>query len=103
MRVDRLREYMDKRGQNPESLEELVSVSERQIWRWLKGEFTPNVDALGRVAQALEVSADYLLGLSDDPTPALKVDNLTADERDVLSAMRRGEKLEAIRIIASDH
>lgn len=103
MRKDRIRDLMRQRGHTSESLSEVAGIAQRTLWRVLQEGKGTTDETLVKLASALEVSADYLLGLTDDPKPSLKVDNLSADERDVLSAMRRGEKLEAIRIIASDH
>lgn len=103
MRADRLKKVMEDQGHNPESLGEIVSVSPRQIWRWLSGENVPNADLLAACATTLEVSADYLLGISDDPSPSQRGEVLTSEQRKVLAALRRGEKMEAIRIIATEH
>jgi hypothetical protein len=55
-----------------------------------------------KIALALNVSSDYLLGLVDDPTPPTLSGTLNAKERAVLAAMRRDERLEAIRVIVGD-
>jgi transcriptional regulator with XRE-family HTH domain len=94
----RLREVRLLRGHTQESLGELIGNNARQIWRWESGETTPDADKVILLARALEVSADYLLGLSNDPSAHMS--DLSMDEREVLSAMRRGDGMEAIRVIA---
>lgn len=101
MRKDRLKAMIEKRGHNPQSLSEMTGISERTIWRIMaEGKGTTDETILA-LAQALEVSSDYLLGISDDPTPYMKIDNLTEIEKRVLAALRRGDDKGAIVIIAS--
>src|SRR5574338_76877 len=102
MRADRLKAIRVKRGYTQESLAEELNTDKRQVTRWESGTFTPNSETLFRIAKTLNVSADFLLGLSDDPMPHLRVDNMTEDERRVVAAMRRGEKLEAIKVLVND-
>lgn len=101
MRIDRLQLVMKKKGHNATSLAEVIGRADRTIRRILAEDGNTSDDTVVAIAQALGVSADYLLGLSDDPTPDIRVDNLSDDERAVLKAMRRGDDKEAIKIIAS--
>lgn len=101
MRIDRLQHIMKERGHNATSLAEAIGRADRTIRRILAEDGNTSDDTVVAIAQALEVSADYLLGLSDDPTPQMRLDNLTEDERAVLKAMRKGNDKEAIKIIAS--
>jgi len=93
---------MQKRGHNPSSLAEMIGRSERNIWRLLNEDTNTSEETIAALAKALDVSSDYLLGLSDDPTPHMRIDNLTEKEMAILIALRQGEKLEAITIISSD-
>lgn len=101
MRIDRLQKVMKDNGHNAASLAEVIGRAERTIRRILAEDGNTSDDTVYLIAQALDVSSDYLLGLSDDPTPSMRIDNLTTDERAVLNAMRRGDDKEAIKIIAS--
>lgn len=101
MRIDRLQQVMTNRGHNAASLAEVIGRAERTIRRILAEDGNTSDDTVYLIAQALGVSSDYLLGLSDDPTPQMRVDNLSEVERSVLNAMRRGDDKEAIKIIAS--
>jgi transcriptional regulator with XRE-family HTH domain len=64
----RLRKLRKDKGLSAEKLARLSDVSTRQIWR-LEGDTRPNSAAItvARVAQALETSLEYLLGMTDDP------------------------------------
>jgi len=101
MRRDRLQDLMNRRGINPAALAELVGRSERNMWRILSTEGNTSDETVVAIAQALEVSADYLLGLSEDPSPHMRIDNLSEQERAILAAIRRGDKLKAINIISA--
>lgn len=101
MRIERLRNVMENKGHTASSLAEVIGRSERTIRRIIAEDGNTSDDTVILIAQALDVSSDYLLGLSDDPTPRMRVDNLSENERAVLAALRRGEKLEAIKIISS--
>lgn len=50
------------------------------------------------MARAFACSADYLLGLTDDPQ-TYNAAGLTADEQAVIEAMRAADLLGAIRLI----
>lgn len=97
MNGKRLRDTRLLRGHTQDSLAEMIGSNARQIWRWESEETTPDADKVALLARMLEVSSDYLLGLTDDPRVD---DHLTEDERSVLAAMRRGDGMEAIRLIA---
>src|SRR5689334_10558740 len=99
MRKDRLKELMARKDHNPASLAELIGRSERSIWRILSEGGSTSDETVVLIAQALEVSSDYLLGLSDDPSPHMRIDNMTDDERAVLAAMRRGDDKAAMKIL----
>jgi transcriptional regulator with XRE-family HTH domain len=99
MRKERLREWIYKRDLNPAAIAEIMSVSERQIWRWMNGDSDPSSSMVKQLAEVLNISTDFLLGLSDDPTSHMRLDNMTEDERAVVAAMRRGDDKAAIRII----
>lgn len=50
----------------------LLGVTDRGYQRWEAGEREPPYDSLILLAQTFNVSTDYLLGLTDDPTPPEK-------------------------------
>jgi transcriptional regulator with XRE-family HTH domain len=39
------------------------------VWKWENGRSFPNLSGLISICNVLEVSADYLLGISEDYTP----------------------------------
>lgn len=99
LRGDRLRKLRLERRYTHEELAEILSLSVRQISRYESGETDPAGEIIIRIADAFEVSTDYLLGRTDDPASSFKVEDLTQQERDVIRALRRGGVIEAIRVL----
>ena len=62
----RLKQSINERGLSQRMLATLIGTTEQSVSRWVKGNRTPNADMLYRMCKALDVSADYLLGLSDE-------------------------------------
>jgi len=102
LQSDRLRSLRLQKNYTHEYLAERLDLSMRQIARYEAGEADPASDVVSRMADIFDVSSDYLLGRSDDPTPLTKIDNLTAKERAILAALRRNHPLAAIKAIVDD-
>ena len=103
MRRDRLKNARENLTHTQKSLADVLGVDQRQVWRWENGEHLPNADALGKLALALSVSADWLIGISDDPTPSQFTTNtLSMRERSIVAALRRDEPYEAIKMIVRE-
>lgn len=64
----RLRAMRKERGLSVHEVEQMAGVTARHIWRLEAGK-RPNVAAvtLARIAVAIDVDVNYLLGLSDSP------------------------------------
>src|SRR3972149_1828956 len=101
MRGDRLRKYREIQGLTQEELAERADLQPLQIWRYENGKTKPDGDTIANLAVALGISSDYLLGLTDEPTPHYRMGDLSPQEYRVLAAMRRGEVIEAIKEIVS--
>ncbi len=56
----RLERELSQRG-----LAKILKISSTSIHRWEKGTRLPNIEELVMLAKFFDVSADYLLGLSD--------------------------------------
>jgi transcriptional regulator with XRE-family HTH domain len=101
LRGDRLRALRERKGFTHSELAEQLNLGVRQIARYESEETDPSGEIVGRIAQVFNVSSDYLLGLTDDPSPHFRVDNLTDQERRILTALRRGETVEAMRALVN--
>lgn len=64
--ASRLREVMGKRGIKQSPLAEKAGLRRQTISLYMAGQSKPDTDRLRKIAEALHVSADYLLGLSDN-------------------------------------
>lgn len=99
----RLKSSREALGLTQEGLAELIGVQPLQINRYEREKTEPSGEIVGRIATVLHVSADYLLGLTDDPTPSnLAGNTLNAKERAAISAWRRGQVVEAIKVIIGE-
>lgn len=97
----RIKEAREIAGHTQSSLAELMGINHQQVWRWESGKYIPEAEKIASLAKALNVSSDYLLGLSDDPKRAARESELSPQEQEIIMALRRGDPMEAIRTIAS--
>ena len=67
---NRIAEIRRERGLNQDELAELATLSRISIARYETGKIEPGAKALGRIADALEVSADHLLGRTTEQKTA---------------------------------
>lgn len=85
-----LKETIESRNISQKWLADAADTKEATISRYVTGvNKSPNVDILINIAKALNVSTDYLLGLTD--IPKHKPD-MSAEERVMLSAFRRASE-----------
>lgn len=99
---ERIRKARNEAHLTQEELAEKIDVGLIQINRYENGKNQPTADVLMRIASTLNVSSDYLLGLTDDPDPAVLSSGLTAKERAIVMELRRGNAMKAIKVIAND-
>lgn len=62
-----LRECMDNKGVSQSALAQQIGVQRQTVSLYMSGQSSPNTEILTNIANALDVSADYLLGLSVVP------------------------------------
>lgn len=65
----RIRAIMDKRKIKQKDLADKTGIARQSIGYYADGSNIPNAEVLAKIAKALDVSSDYLLGLSDDEKP----------------------------------
>ena len=63
---ERIKELRKQRGLNQDQLAELASLNRVTVAKYEAGRVEPGAQALARIADALEVSTDVLLGRSDE-------------------------------------
>lgn len=101
IRGERVRELRERRGYSREKLAMIINIGVAQVARYERGENDATGDIIERLATLFNVSTDYLLGLTDNPTPSA-LQGLNEKESAVLLAWRRGDALEAIKVIIDD-
>jgi transcriptional regulator with XRE-family HTH domain len=101
-RGDRLKLIRENRGLTQDDLNTRLGFGPTQIYRYETGKADPSPDVLVRIAVELEVTTDWLLGLVNEPTERLQENELSNAERKLLSAFRRGDLRDLMRIAAED-
>lgn len=88
-RIDRLREARERLKLSQRELARRCGIGEVQISRYESGVGDPSATNLKLIAETLELSTDYLLGLTDDPKGHFGDGQLKGDELAMLDAYRR--------------
>lgn len=102
MIAERIREAREAAGHTQTSLAELMGITHQQVWRWESGKIIPEAQKIALLAKALNVSSDYLLGLSDDPRRAAREGDLSQREQEIIMALRRDDLKTAMRAIINE-
>jgi len=63
--VDRVRILMEQKGLTSSGLADKSDIARSAVTQLFAGNRKPSVDALAKIAGVLDVSTDYLLGVSD--------------------------------------
>lgn len=88
-----LKNLLEERGISQKWLADAAETKEATISRYVTGvNKSSRLDILVNIAKALNVSTDYLLGITD--VPQLKSD-MNAEERIMLAAYRRASERDA--------
>jgi transcriptional regulator with XRE-family HTH domain len=97
---ERLRASRERSGMSQAELASTIGAAQSQITRYETNLAQPSQDVLIRMATTLNVSTDYLLGLTESMTGHITEAELTDYEVRVITAMRRGDFKELIGILA---
>ena len=89
LRVDRLRGLREQRGWSQRELARHCGFSDALVRRYEIGASDPTGHSLKVLAEQLGVSADYLLGMTDDPRGHYGDGKLNPDEQKLLDSYRR--------------
>lgn len=98
LQSDRLRIAREKSGLTQHELARICGIGLSQITRYENGVIEPAAVTLGNIAQVLNVSVDYLLGLSDT-TRDYSPDVLRPDERQLLDAYNAGDGMKILVLV----
>lgn len=98
---DRVKLLRERKGLTQDELGVLLKMDGRQILRYEKEQTDPNSEIIGQLTYHLETNANYLLGLSIDDTPELRNEDLSAEERALVIALRNRRSDEVVQLIAT--
>ncbi len=99
LRIDRLRAARQSRGWSQREMARQCRLGEAQVNKYEKGHTDPSATYLATMAEALGVSTDYLLGLTDKPRGELG-DTLRPEYRKLLDALDEGDSPTALTIVS---
>ncbi|MBQ3762101.1 MAG: helix-turn-helix transcriptional regulator [Clostridia bacterium] len=87
----RLRDVRKDNGDTQETLGKKLNVATPTVSKWEQGLTEPSFDILKQICRMYQVSADYLLGLSDDD-PILNKKRQTKLSGESRAVLRRFEE-----------
>jgi transcriptional regulator with XRE-family HTH domain len=101
MRHDRLRQIRDARRATLDEIAERSGISTRQLIRYEAGTSDPTATVLEKLARVLGVSADYLLGITDEVGDVYAESGLTPSERALIMSLREKRSGDAAEAFAT--
>jgi len=96
----RIKLLREEAGLTQSQLAEAINVGVAQIYRYENDKTDPSSHVLYLLAQLFDVSADYLLGITDSRTPS-EPSRLEEREKVIIDALRSGDRYKAIQVIVS--
>lgn len=104
---ERIRALRKQRGLNQDQLAELASLNRVTVAKYEAGRVEPGAQALARIADALEVSTDALLGRTEEIPEASKPRTVEArivsGGMDKLPQEKREQILNVLRAMFAEH
>ena len=104
---ERIREVRKARGLNQDQLAELASLNRVTVAKYESGRIEPGAQALARIADALDVSVDALLGRSEEipiiERPKTVEARIVSGGMDKLPKEQREQLLRLIRAMYENH
>lgn len=88
-RGDRLRAVREQMQISQDDLADRLGFGQSQMNKYENGKADPSAEVVARMSRELGVTADWLLDLVDEPTEHFREQDMTAQERKLLSAYRR--------------
>ena len=97
--VERILALQQKNGLNNKALEQAVGLANASITSWKSGKYAPSTDAIIKLAKFFDVSADYLLCISEQSSRTGEGISLTEEEELLLRAFHISSAGGRFRII----
>lgn len=86
--IDRILALQEQAKINNKDLEVIAHLGAGSLTNWKKRRYAPGTDAIINLAKYFNVTSDYLLCLSDQPTPTVIGKSITEEEALLLEAYR---------------
>ena len=67
--IERINSVMKEKGIKPAELARRTGIDRSSISHYLSGDYSPKIDKIEKIADAIGVTVSYLVGFSDDPSP----------------------------------
>lgn len=100
LQTDRLRAARERKGLSQHELARICGLGANQISRYENGFTDPSATVLAKLAYELDVSLDYLMGLTDVlQTPTFK--DLTREQRKLIEAYEMGDNLTLLEMVTA--
>lgn len=93
--LKRILKLMQDNGISAHKLEVESAIAISSIQAWKSGKARPSLDAVTKIAEYFNVSVDYLVGKTDNPTPLTSEEGTIAvpdKYGDVFVALNEGDK-----------
>ena len=107
---ERIKEIRKNRNLNQDQLAEMASLNRVTVAKYESGRIEPGAQALGRIADALEVSTDVLLGretvpdqLPETQAPKTKESKLISGAVDTMPQEDRERALNMMKAVYSEY
>lgn len=91
----RLRNLMNEFGTTQKNLADYTGITRQAIAQYMEGSVQPNVERLYKIAKYFNVSADYLLGITDQRTSDIdeqKIHEITGLSCEAIDKLKRFNK-----------
>ena len=98
---ERIERLLELRNMRQIDLAKKANLTESAVSHYIKGDRTPRIAALGRIADALGTTTDYLL-YGNEPDSQKEIDQATRLIARNTSKMTKEEKLKIINYLMSD-
>lgn len=96
---ERVRGLRARAGYSRRELAERLQIGEATIARIEDGKQDPSTEIAAKIARFFNVSTDYLIGLTDNPTGVVG-DSLSEQESEIIKALRDGDYKRVINAVA---
>lgn len=98
---ERIKALREARGLSQVQLADLSGLASPTVNRIENGMRAGRGETLKKIADALGVSTDVILSGTEEPYSKPSFEELTPQERRAISAWKRGDKTEAVKIIVN--